>query len=320
MDDLDRLLAETMRDAADHAPADAGLLGRVHRKSAGYRRRRIATGLSAVLVLSVPTAVVLIARPHPPAPHVDAVPALTAGAVQLVAGYTAPTFPYTFTSTDGMRAPVASMDAGDLVAFFEATEQEQHADTTVTVSSRKPTFAAPAAETSTWVRGHRGTLRTVEVKPAKQLTLYWPESPKRWIQVATDDTYTPQRVVALANSLTAASVPVLPPFRLDLSPAGLVTDTVTASTMSFRTRTSPPGADGLRAVLRKRQQLTGTNETVGSYPALLTHGAEAVTLAVDVADWDATLELTVSAGLTMSDTDLLRFAAGVHILNRSNPQ
>jgi hypothetical protein len=318
MDDLDRLVAEAMRDAADHAPADAGLLSMVRRRSARNRRRRIATGLSAVLVLSVPTAVVLVAHPRPPAPQPDAVPALTA--VQLVAGYTPPTFPFRLTSTDGMRAPVASMDGGNLIAFFEATEQEHHADTTVTVSSREPTFATDAAETPMGVRGHHGTLRTVDVKPAKQLTLYWPESSGRWIQVATDDTYTPPQVVALAESLTAASIPVLPPFLLDLGPAGLVTDTVTASTMSFRLPTSPPGAGGVTVVLRKRQELTGTNETVGRYGARLTRGTGDVTLDVDVTDWDATLEVTVSGGLTMNDADLLRFAAGIHVLDRSNPQ
>jgi hypothetical protein len=320
MDDLDQLLAETMRAAAVHAPPDADLLGMVHRRSAKYRRRRIVTGLAAMLVLIVPTAVVFVARPRPPAPQPEAPHVIAAGAVTLVAGYTAPTFPYTFTSIDGLKAPVASMDGGNLIAFFEATEQKRHADITVAVSNRRPTFDGPAAETSMWVRGHRGTLRTVDVAPAKQLTLYWPESSTRWIRIATDDTYTADQVVALADALTAASIPVLPPFALDLSPARLVTDAVTASTMNFRMPTSPPGTNGLTTVLRTRRQLTATNATVGTYPALLTHGAGGVTLDVDVTDWDATLEVTVSAALAMTDSDLLRFAAGIHILDRSNPR
>jgi hypothetical protein len=353
MDDVNRLLAETIRGAADRAPSDAGLLTAVHQRSRRYRRRRIATGLSAVaavVALGVPTVAVLAARSHPSAP-LGVVPTASAsasasakspspvsspaptqaptaspthtppavGTVKLVAGYTPPVFPYTLPPTDGMKAPVASMADGNLIAFFEATELRHHADTTVTVSSRKPTFATSATETSTRVRGHAGTLRTLDVRPAKQLTLYWPESANRWIQLATDDTYTPQQVVALADSLTAASIAVLPPFTLDLSPAGLPADTISASTMSFRTPTSAPGAGAFSCVLLKRRQLAGTNETVGGYRALLVHNAGGVTLDVDVTDWSATLEVTAPAGIAISDADLLRFAAGVHILDRSDP-
>ncbi|GAA3457985.1 hypothetical protein GCM10018962_98190 [Dactylosporangium matsuzakiense] len=44
-----------------------------------------------------------------------------------------------------------------------------------------------------------------------------------------------------------------------------------------------------------------------------------MTLDADVTDWSATLRVSAAAGRTISDADLLRFAAGVHILNRSNP-
>jgi hypothetical protein len=318
MDDLDRLLAETMRDAAGRAPSDDDLLETVHRRSDRRRRQRVSTVLTAVaavLAVGIPT---LVARsttsPPPPAASPET------GTVRLAAGYPLPAFPYTLPASPGMRAPVASMDGGNPVAFFEATEQRHHADTTVTVSSRKPAFTGTATETPVQVRGHPGTLRTAEVKPARQLTVYWRESPARWIRLATDDTYTPQQVVALANSLSPASITVLPPFRLDLSPAGFVTDTVTESTMSFRTAATAPDADLIQVVLRNRRRLSGANEMVGAYQAVLTHGAGGgATLDVDVTDWNATLEVTVGSGLTMSDADLLRFAAGVHILNRSNP-
>jgi hypothetical protein len=211
------------------------------------------------------------------------------------------------------------MDGGDPVAFFEAIEQRHHADTTVTVSSRKPAFTGSATETPVEVRGHPGTLRTADAHPARHLTVYWRESPARWITLATDDTYTPQQVVALADALTPASITVLPPFRLGLSPAGLVTDTVTESTMSFRTSATAPDADMVSVVLRKRRPPGRSDVTVGGYQATLTHAAGGVTLDVDVTDWNATLEVTVGRGLTMSDADLVRFAAGVRILNRSNP-
>ena len=329
MDDLDRLLAESLHGAAGHAPSDGGLLATVHERSRRYRRRRIVTGLStvaAVLALGIPVATALVTRSQPvrpaqaPAP-VSPSPSATAststiGTVRLVEGYSAPTFPYTLPPTAGMKAPVASMRDGERIAFFEATELRQHADTTVTVSDRKPVFTGAAAQTSMPVRGHAGTLRTRDTQPAKQLTLFWRESSTRWIQLATDDTYTPQQVVDLADSLTSASIAVLPPFTLDLTPAGLAADTVTASTMSFRT------AKGRRVtvVLRKRRQLTGATETVGPDQAQLSRDPAGAHLLVDVSNWDATLDVSVDAGLTITDADLLRFAAGVHILNRSDPQ
>jgi hypothetical protein len=311
MDDLDRLLAETMRDAAERAPADDGLLTTVHRRSDRRHRQRIATALAAVaaaLAVGLPAVVATAGRtPESAAPH--------GAAVRLVAGWTAPVFPYTLPASAGLKGPVASMHDGDLIGFFEASEQRHHADTTVTVSSTEPAFTGPAAETTVQVRGHVGTLRTVDVRPAKRLTLVWRESAGRWITLATDDTYVKQQVVGLADALSASPVPVLPPFRLDLTPGGFVTDTVDESTMNFRA-----AAGEVRVVLRKHRPLAAAHQTVGSYPASLTHDGSGVTLDVDVTDWEATLEVTVGRGVAMSDGDLVRFAAGIHILNRSNPQ
>jgi len=356
MDDLDRMLAETMRNAAEQAPSDGGLLSTVHQRSRRYHRRRIATGLStaaAVLAISIPFGTVLLTHSEsgPPTPSVvpaaptvgspspspslapapsrspSAQPARTSspsvtptkattGVVRLVEGYTAPTFPYTLPVSAGLKAPFASIQDGRPIAFFEATELQEHADVTVTVSTRKPVFTGSGTQASRAVRGHAGTLRTVDTQPARKLTLFWRESSTRWIQLATDDTYTPAQVVALADALSPAAIAVLPPFRLDLTPAGLVADTVTASTMSFRTT----GGDRVAVVLHRRQTLARTTDTVGRYQALLTRDAAGATLSVDVPDWDATLVVTVDAGLTVTDADLLRLAAGVHILNRSDPK
>ncbi len=328
MDDLNRMLAESMHDAAGHAPSDAGLLGSVHARSRRYHRRRvvIVTALAAAVVVAVagiPIVTVLTGRPEPALPPAasasPSAPRVTSGtgAVRLSAGWKAPAFPYTLPATDGMSAPAASMRNGNLIAFFEATELQHHADVTITVSAREPEFTSQADQTPISVRGHAATLRTVNVSPAKQLTLYWKESSTRWIQLATDDTYTPDQVAGLADSMTSASIAVRPPFDLDLSPQGLIADTVSDSRMTFR---RAGGDAGFRTVLRKRQQLTGINHKVGGHDAALTHSDGRVVLSVDVTDWDATLEITVDGGLTISDADLLRYAAGVHILNRSNPE
>ncbi|GAA1636533.1 hypothetical protein [Actinoplanes couchii] len=311
MDELDRLLADTMRDAAGHAPTDNGLLGTVHRRSRRLRRRRTATVAGVSLAVVAVAAGVPLLGGEP-----EQLPA--AGGVQLAAGWTAPEFPYTLPKTEGMSDPIATSENGQLSAFFEATELENHADVTVTVSDDEPGSTAKATKATKRVRGHSATLWTVNVKPAKQLTLIWQESAGEWIELATDDTYTPAQVVAIADSLTGASIAVQPPFDLAVSPAGLETDTANASRMTFRA----PGAatDGFRTVLRKRQQLTGIDRKVGKYDAALTRRPDGVTLSVDVTDWDATLEITVDAGLTITDADLVRYAAGVKILNRSNPE
>ncbi|WP_434739494.1 hypothetical protein [Micromonospora sp. SH-82] len=361
MDDVDRLLAETMHRAVDGAPSEAGLLQTVHDRAHRYRRRRVVTRLSAValvVVVGVPVAAVITTRPDPavappvavptvsaspsteasPSPTVDQTPSsrppssprssppsspATATAdrrVTLVDGWTAPTFPYTLPAKDGMTAPRASMDGGKPIAFFEATELRHHADVTVTVSGARPTFTTTATEQPMRVRGKNGTFRTVDVSPAKQLTLYWRESSTRWIQLATDDTYTPEQVVSIADSLSPASIRVLPPFDLGLSPAGLVADSVTASRMTFRTPSSAPGDAAFRTVLREQRRLTGVNRKVNGDDAVLTRRDGRVTLTIDVTYWEATLEVTVDDGLTISDSDLLRYAEGVTILNRSNPE
>ncbi|BEL06210.1 hypothetical protein Q0Z83_044010 [Actinoplanes sichuanensis] len=352
MDDLNRMLAESMHDAAGHAPSDAGLLDAVHGRSRRYRRRRLvtvtATAAAAVVVAAgIPVLVRLTGRPEPVLPPAASVPAgpvppsgpirssapsgtpptpassaptsngtSATGTVKLTSGWTAPVFPYTLPASDGLRAPVASVTGGNVSAFFEATEDEHHADVTITVSTLAPAFTTAATETTEQVRGHVGTLRTVDVSPARQLTLYWQESPSRWIQLATDDTYTPEQVVALADAMTGSSIAVLPPFDLDLSPSGLRTDTVTASRMIF----TAPGGGEFRTVLRKRRQLTGVNQKVAGHDAVLTRRTGRVTLSVDVPDWNATLQITVGDGLTINDDDLLRYAAGVHVLNRSDPE
>ncbi|WP_249998560.1 hypothetical protein [Actinoplanes sp. M2I2] len=361
MDELDRLLAGTMRDAAGRAPSDVGLLDTVHRRSRRHHRRRVVTWVAAaavVVAVSVPFVTLRSTRPDPVVPPGITAPAesppaevpqpsapppqpsvtspstspsrgpssspprsVTSGSpVKLGDGWVAPTFPYALPIVEGRRPAVVSLVGGRLTAYYEATDLRRHADIVLTVSGRKPQFATSATEQPTPVRGHAGTLRTVDVQPARQLTLYWRESAKRWLQLATDDTYTPEQVVALAESLTPASIAVPPPFRLDLAPTGLVIDTVTQSRMVFRPNGAAPGTEAFSTVLRTRRQLTGINRKVNGYDAALTRRDGRVALAIDVTDWNATLEVSVGNGLVITDADLLRFAAGIHILNRSNPE
>ncbi|GLW29418.1 hypothetical protein [Actinoplanes regularis] len=303
-DELDRLLTESLHDAAECAPSAAGLLAAVHSRSRRYRRRRVVAA-AVSLVAAIAAGNLIVGRPDPAIPT-----------SALMSGWAAPIFPYTLPATDGMRAPVASMTAGEVSAFFEATELRDHADVTVTVSATAPASATGSLR----VRGHPATLRTVDVEPAKRLSLYWQEAAGQWIELETDDTYTPAQVVALAGSLKPAVIPVLPPFELGLIPVGLVTDTVSASRMTFRAPSAPPGTAGLSTVLRRKQQLKGINKTIDGYDAVLARAGANVTLSIDVPDWNATLVITVGNGFTMSDDDLIRYASAIQVLNRSDPE
>lgn len=357
MDELSRRLAESLHGAAGQAPSDAGLLANVHGRARRYRRQRLATVTAvsaavAVVAVGIPILTAMPgrsghattpaasapdrpvtsaasaspsespARARPTGKVSSSPPRPTGGSAPptLTAGWKAPVFPYTLPVTDGVRTPVASMSDGFPSAFFEAIDEQNHADVTITVLDRRPTFTTAARETATTVRGHAGTLRTVDVSPARQLTLYWKESASRWIQLATDDTYSPEQVVALADSLTGAAVAVQPPFDLELSPAGLVTDTVTASRMVFRSPDATPGAGGFATVLRKRRQLENINRKINGYDAALSRRTGEVTLSIDVTDWDATLVIVVNQGMTVTDADLVRYAEGIRILNRSDPE
>ena len=58
---------------------------------------------------------------------------------------------------------------------------------------------------------------------------------------------------------------------------------------------------------------------VGEYPGGLTRSATGATLAVSLDDERATLVVEVPARDTLSDADLIRFAAGIHLTDYAEP-
>jgi hypothetical protein len=296
----------------------------------GFDRRKLLVLSAAALFAGVP--VTLGVRQYrqarhertavspPVSPSAPAAPAPTRRAVRLTAGYTPPRFPYRLVRTDGLRPPALSVTDGETVAFYAATEQRHHADTTVVVSPRRPVFTGTAVEKPVVVRGRTGTLRSAPGKPTAQVVLYWPEAADRWIRMSTDDTYTPEQLVALADSLVPAPAPVPPPFRLALSPAGFVTTTISPSTVAFRPSATATATDELSIVLRRRRPLSGATEQVGPYRGSLRHEPAGTTIDVDVTDWEATLRVTAGRGLAVTDADLVRLASGVEVLDRSDPE
>jgi hypothetical protein len=350
--DLDGLLRSALHRHAEEAPVAGDLLAAVHQRSRRLARRRrlTAAGVAVVLAtLSVPAlAAVPRDRAQPAAPAHSLSPAASADQPSVPASappspaspqpppadlgvrlqppaYATPVFPFrpTVTPTGGLAAPAVTLAGGELVAYYAANDPVAGADVYVRVGPRKPAFTDPAdhagavTETPQTVRGHPATLRKVAVAPAAQLSLYWPEAPGQWVRVDSDDTLTDAQLVRLADALAAATVPVVTPFRFDLVPAGMVLDTSTRSEMAFR----PPGGTGLvDCVLLGPRTLTGPTVRAGGHDAVLHRTGAGVTLTVALEDRGETLVVQVPAQHPISDADLVRFAAGVHVTRDADPQ
>ena len=354
MTDVDGLLRGALRRHAEDAPAATGLLDAVHdrsRRLVRRRRRRTAAVCACALVAVVAALVVAVpagggrhaSTAHPPSPGATppaspwssiapptvaapppAAPASGDATLRLVPpGAAAPVFPFrpVVTPSGGLADPVVTLTGGELSAYFEAHDGVHGADVTIRVGPRRPAFdepadrAGPVRETPQQVRGHVATLRTVTIAPASRLSLYWLEKPGQWVRVDTDDTLTDAEVVRLADALAPAAVPVPTPFRLDLVPAGMDLDTSTPSAMAFR----PPGGSAVTCRLLAAQSLTGATVPVGPYRGTLRRVDSGATLTVARTDRDATLVVQVPARYSVTDADLIRFAAGVHVTDSAEP-
>jgi hypothetical protein len=348
--DVERLVRESLQRRAEQAPTGDWLLAAVHARSGRLRlRRRMWTSATAavtvgLLAVAVPAGARLITGDPPTADPgqsqastsartgIESAPPASADPSRPAAGtaplrltaYPTPSLPWrpdpsTGLPKGGLKNPVITLKDGALQGFFEARDGYNGADVTIVVTAQRPTFAGSAAgpvkEVDTAVRGHPGRLRTVAVSPANQLTLYWPESAGQWLQVRTDDTLTDAEVVQLANALLPAALPVDAGLQLDLAPAGMTLDTVSRSTVVFRP--AGPATDPISLTLVNTRPLNGVPTSVGPYPGALTRTAAGAWLAVNLDDRGLTLVVQVPAQYAISDADLVRLAAGVHLTDRA---
>jgi hypothetical protein len=346
--DVDGLLRNALHRHAEEAPGAGNLLIAVHARSRRLaRRRRLTVAAVAAVSLAVAGPVfaagarngaqpastpdtVPVASPDPASPSPSASPAPghppTSGVpFRLVPPAAPPVFPFRpdVAPTGGLAPPVVTLAAGELTAYYAAKDPVRGADVTIRVGPRPPSFDAPADragpvhETAQQVRGHPATLRTVTVAPANRLSLYWQETPGQWVRVDTDDTLTDAEVVRLADALAPATVPVVAPFRPDLVPAGMDLDTSSRSVMAFR----PHGESAIvRCTLIRAQPLVGPTVALGGYRATLRRASGAATLTVAIDDRHANLVVQVPARYPVSDADLIRFAAGIHLTEDAEPQ
>jgi hypothetical protein len=215
-----------------------------------------------------------------------------------------------------MGAPEVSLTKGVLEADYSAKDPLGDADISLLVGPGRPAFgpaAGPVSEAACTVRGHSGVLHTVAVQPAAQLTLYWPESPDRWVQLRSDDTYPPDQLIQFADALRPAAEPVPLPFAVNLIPRGATIVTATDSTIDLQG--SGSGADAaarsVHLAIAGSGPPAGRGVLVGSRSAVLTSGTADTALYVDRSDLGGWLDVTTPGRGPAVEADLERLAGSV---------
>jgi hypothetical protein len=350
MNDVDMLLRDTLRDRAEVAPTGTGLLTRVHTRSRLIRRRRrvgVAGAGAAAVVLAaaaVPAAVAVIGRdadapgggfggpaasgPAASAPVSErapsAAPTVSVAPVpaRLAAPeYRLPVFPFTPGSAAGLGKAQAWVDGEVFLMHSPATDSPGSPSLQVYTGAAEPTFDQTPAQGvqvesgPMRVRGVMGTLRTESMTGFVVRSLYWRES-GAWIWVRAND-MEPAAIVAYAEGLRPGSVQVQAPMTFDLLPQGLVLDNVGPSDMVFRLPGQPTGGsweNKLGFVLN-----ADGGDDAASWP-LRVNGQPAKIHLQDQerSAWvllknGTILVIQVPQALVISDEDLLRLAAGVHV-------
>jgi len=352
MNDVDMLLRDTLRDRAKAAPPGTGLLTRVRTRSRLIRRRRrvgVARAGAAVMVLAaaaVPAAVNVTGRDTGgpgggfggPAASGPATPtavtdrptpsaAPTASVVPVPARlappeYRLPVFPFTPGQGAGLGKAQAWVD-GEVFLMHPASAGARGAPSVqVYTGAAEPSFdqtpdqGVRVESAPTRVRGVTGTLRTESMTGFVVRSLYWREPSGVWIWVRAND-MEPAAMIAYAEGLRAGSVQVDAPMTFDLLPQGLVLDNVGPSDMVFRLPGQPTGGsweNKLGFVLNADGGADAASWPlrVNGQPAKI-HLQDQERSAWVLQKNGTILVIQVPQALVISDEDLLRLAAGVHV-------
>lgn len=327
MRELERALAETLREHAGGAPPDAGLLARVHRRSDRLHRRRqglIASG--GLLATAAAGALLLVApwpgRPAAPSPAVvgpstttvatTTAPAITppstaAGSLRFVAGsLPALSLPLGLDPAiaDGWDPAVVEVSGGAVQATYFPHDPDGDADLVLRRTPSRPPAPerAGAGASAVTVRGVGGQLYTVPDPGLRKLVLVWPEG-GGWLSLQTDDTYSPARLRQFADGLTAQSLRPPNPVRFERIPLGLAPTRVIQSEVGFGPKL--------------RIQVVGPQVPVSGGVVQRVGGTARVVVGFE--DDERRLQVTVTPAGAVGDADLLVFAAGLRLTEDANP-
>ncbi|HEX6684424.1 MAG TPA: hypothetical protein VF062_16600 [Candidatus Limnocylindrales bacterium] len=325
-------MRESLRRNAGRAPRGDRMLSWVRLESRRRKRRRdvaMAAVTATVLLGGVVGASSLTARPAV-GPQIETLEVLQPG------GPTRTSISFPFTpqrALAGSASPVLILSAGKLTLTYDGTDA---ADATVTVGGTPPQAGGtppqvggtppqvagtpPQAGTpvAVSVRGHAGShslLRPPSSPPLRVLS--WQERPDMWVEIRAPQSETLEDLTAYALALRAESMTQPLPFEFDLVPAALTMDNANPSAVTF----APPGVpaiDGFTDRVAVMLEVAGKVPVNGRPVAVqgrdgwLSETDGATMLRVDNRD-GRVLTIQVDHDIHLSEADLLRFAAGVHV-------
>lgn len=309
IDQVEERLRESLRQNAARAPQGYRMLPRVRLESRRRRRRREATlaALAAAVLLGGVFGA-SIQMLHPTAGLQVAAPD-----VLRPGGPDAISFPFTpQRALVGSSSPVLTLAAGVPTLMYNGTNA---GDATVTVR-RTPPDSVSAMPIS--VRGHAGSVGVRQTPSGPTLwVLSWPERPDMWVEIRAPKSETLEDLTTYALALRAEPMTQALPFMFDLVPVGLTMDNVNAAAVTF----APPdvaaseGFNGRIVVMLDAGGSTPVNGRLVSVEGRngwLSETDGYTVLHVDNRD-GRILTIQMSNDIRLSQVDLIRFAAGIHV-------
>lgn len=342
MTDVDMLVRDTLSDHAEAAPNGAGLLARVHTRSRLIRRRRrvgaAGAGVTAVLlgVAGVPVVSGLLPGDGGGGESVGAPTANTSTSTSTRASASAPASAPAFTAVlgppritlpvvpftpptgvvDGLAPGVAMFDGRPMIMHSPEGDSDGKPMLMLYIGGA-PESGVEGTSAPVKVRGVDGQLfkPADRAHPGTQLT--WTE-PDGTTMLITAANITDEQVIAYANGLRKADLPVVAPFSFTLLPQGMTVDNVGPGDMMF----TVPGQASTADFVGKLGFLLNADggQDAASWP-LLVGGRRAQFSPQDdgsrvlmVSQPNGyVLQVQVPANLTISDDDIKRMAAGVTV-------
>lgn len=312
MSEVEEMLRQTLTRAATGAPTGRAMLTQVrHVARRRQNRHRAAVAISTALTLTLAgVATITIADHHravPTAPLATHGSPVFTSAAGTTVGVTFPVTPIAPLLNDG--APILTLTAGQPTLTYSATSAGG-ISATVTASSTPLADGKPVRFGSMVASiGGRPTSDGLFVQS-------WPAGDGRWIDISTPKPAPPAVVAKYAGALADRPFSRPGPFTFDLQPAGYSVDNVNARLVTF----CPPGVapdatvTGKIAVMLLGVQSMPSDartEVVAGKRAWTDTAHGVTTIAIDQSD-DQWVRIQVPIGLHVTETDLLRFAAGVN--------
>jgi hypothetical protein len=334
---IDTLLRETLHSYADHATAKTGLLSAARARA----RRRRTHQTAAALAAAAAVAAMVLAGPTVVGGLVNGAVAPAAPVTLVPPTYQLPPFPFTpgwvpehagepylgvwedvrvLSHDPAPDAPYLAPDRPVIIVDVTRSDPGNPLDAK---------HGSPETETVV-VQGREAVLQTADGNAA----VAWEHEPDLWVTVWGEQRIPAADVIRYAQELIEEPIPINPPFTFDLVPGGADPVEVHRNVLSF----TPPVADEPEGVVtgRVRVELFRREDGETSDPGeITTEFRVGIGEPITVGDRDGELlgddtvhvflddglllEVTASGTLSMSQEDLVRFAAGIYVTPHARP-